>query len=107
MPTIAFGGLRSLDSTDPYGGQMSFVQAADATSWTLGTGSLTFSRSAYGDYGLGAIDDGTGQPLTVGAYASTDHVTVHHGIDPSVPGTLPDTTLPGTGVGHLQRQRRP
>lgn len=97
VPTIAFGGNRSLDSSDPYNGQMSFVQAADATSWTLGTGSLTFSRSAYGDYGFGAVDDGTGVPVTAGVYSSSDHVTVHHGLDPSVPGTLPDIPLAPTG----------
>lgn len=100
VPTIAFGGLRSLDSTDPYNGPMSYVQAADATSvtsWSLGAGSLTQSRYAYGDYGIGAVDDGSGSPVVAVAAASTDHVTVHHGIDPAVPAAAPDTVTPGTG----------
>ena len=96
VPTIAFGGLRSLDTSDPYNGQMSYVQAADATSWALGAGALTASRSAYGDYGLGAVDDGTGVPVTAGAYSSTDHISVHHGID-TVPPTSTDVQLAPTG----------
>ncbi|BEP13009.1 hypothetical protein acdb102_13200 [Acidothermaceae bacterium B102] len=96
VPTIAFGGNRSLDTSDPYNGQMSFVQAPDATSWTLGTGALTSSRSAYGDYGLGAVDDGTGVPVTAGAYSSTDHISVHHGFD-TVPPTATDIQLAPTG----------
>ncbi len=90
-PTIAFGGLRSLDTTDPYNGPMSYVQSADGVSWAHGPGSLTQSRYAYGDYGIGAVDDGTGQPLVALAAASTDHVTVHHGIDASVPAAAPDS----------------
>jgi hypothetical protein len=98
VPTIAFGGLRNADVTeDPYNGQMSFVQAADATSWALGTGSLTYSRSAYGDYGFGVTDDGTGQPVSAGVYSSSDHLTVHHGLDPAVPATTPDVALAPTG----------
>ena len=90
VPTVVFGGLRSLDTTDPHTGPMAYAQAADARSWTLGAGSLTQSRSAYGDYGLGAVDDGTGSPVVALAASSTDHVTVHHGIDPSVPAVAPD-----------------
>jgi hypothetical protein len=97
VPTIAFGGLRSLDTTDAYSGEMAYVQAPDASTWTLGSGSLTYSRSAYGDYGFGAIDDGTGQVLTAGVYSSSDHLTVHHGIDPAAPATTPDIDLAGTG----------
>ena len=96
-PTIAFGGLRTLNTSDPYTGPMAYVQAADASSWTLGHGSMTASRSAYGDYGFGAGDDGHGHALTAGVYSSSDHVTVHYGIDPSVPAAVPDTQLAGTG----------
>lgn len=90
VPTVVFGGLRSLDTTDPYTGPMAYAQATDAHSWTLGAGSLTHTSGAYGDYGLGAVDDGTGQPVVALAASSTDHVTVHHGIDPQVPAAAPD-----------------
>lgn len=96
VPTIAFGGLRSLDTFDAYSGEAAYVQSPDASSWTLGQGSLTYSKSAYGDYGMGVVDDGTGQPVTAGAYSSTDHVTVHHGIDPSAPATTPDFDVAAT-----------
>ena len=89
VPTIAFGGLRTLDSTDPYTGPMAYAQAGDAKSWALGAGSLTHV-GAYGDYGMGAVDDGTGQPVVALAASSTDHVTVHHGIDAAVPAAQPD-----------------
>lgn len=97
VPTVVFGGLRSLDSTDVRNGPLSFVQASDAASWALAPGSMSQTRYAYGDYGIGAVDDGTGQPLVALAAASTDHVTVHHGVDPSVPATAPDTYGDATG----------
>jgi hypothetical protein len=97
VPTVAFGGLRTTDSTDPYTGPMAYAQAADATSWALGAGSLTQNHSAYGDYGYGVVDNGAGQPVSAGAYSSSDHVTVHYGIDPSVPAAAPDLQTLGTG----------
>ena len=97
VPTVVFGGLRSLDSTDERNGPLSFVQAADATSWALAPGSMSQTRFAYGDYGIGAVDDGTGQPVVALAAASTDHVTVHHGVDPSVPAATADTYGDPTG----------
>ncbi|MGZ4614421.1 MAG: hypothetical protein ACXV4A_02570 [Actinomycetes bacterium] len=99
-PTIAFGGLRSLDTTDPYTGPMAYVQSADGVSWAQGAGSLSNSRLAYGDYGIGAVDDGSGTPLVAFAAGSTDRVTVHHGIDPAVPAAAPDTY--GTATGEAQ-----
>ncbi|MDX6255961.1 MAG: hypothetical protein QOJ11_2295 [Frankiales bacterium] len=96
VPTVAFGGLRTNDSTDPYTGPMAYAQAADATSWALGPGSLTQSHSAYGDYGFGVVDNGAGQPVSAGAYSSSDHVTIHYGIDPSVPAAAPDLQTAGT-----------
>jgi hypothetical protein len=90
-PTIAFGGLQDLNSSNPRNGPMSYVQSADGVNWALGGGSLSNSSSAYGDYGIGAVDDGAGAPLVAFAASSTDHVTIHHGIDPSVPAAQPDT----------------
>ncbi|RKS72626.1 hypothetical protein CLV35_2873 [Motilibacter peucedani] len=96
VPTVVFGGLRSLDTNDPYTGPMAYAQAPDATSWSLGAGSLTQTHDAYGAYGLGAVDDGTGSPVVALAASSTDHVTVHHGIDPAVPAAAPDEEVAGT-----------
>jgi hypothetical protein len=90
-PTIAFGGLQDLNSTNPRNGPMSYVQSADGVNWALGAGSLSNSSSAYGDYGIGAVDDGAGAPLVALAASSADHVTIHHGVDPSVPAAQPDT----------------
>lgn len=96
VPTVVFGGLRSTDTTDPYTGPMAYAQAADARSWALGAGSLTQTGLAYGDYGLGAVDDGTGSPVVALAAGSTDHVTVHHGIDSAVPAAVPDLQVAAT-----------
>ncbi|MDX6202933.1 MAG: hypothetical protein QOJ83_2433 [Frankiales bacterium] len=97
VPTVAFGGLRTTQDTEVYDGPMAYAQATDATSWALGAGSLTHSSAAYGDYGFGVVDNGAGQPVSAGAYSSTDHVTVHYGIDPSVPAAAPDLQTLGTG----------
>jgi hypothetical protein len=91
-PTIAFGGLQDLNSSNQRNGPMSYVQSTNGANWSLGSGSLSQNRSAYGDYGIGAVDDGTGAALVAFAASSTDHVTIHHGIDPTVPATQPDTT---------------
>ncbi len=96
VPTIAFGGQRSTDITDPYDGGMYFAQAANGATWGLGSGALTQDLSAYGDYGFGVVDDGTGQPITAGAYSSTDHVTVHYGLVSAQPG--PDLVTGSTGA---------
>jgi hypothetical protein len=98
VPTVAFGGLHSLESSDVLNGPMVYAQAADAKAWALGPGSLTQNRSVYGDYGFGVVDDGNGQPVSAGAYSSSDHLTIHHGIDPTTPATAPDqVTSSSTG----------
>ncbi len=97
VPTVAFGGLRTTDSTDPYTGPMAYAKSGNATTWRLGPGSLTQDHSAYGDYGFGVVDTGGGVPVSAGAYSSTDHVTVHYGIDPSIPAAAPDKQTTGTG----------
>src|SRR5206468_3021129 len=100
-------GLRSNDITDPYDGQLYFAQAADAATWGLGNGSLAQSTSAYGDYGFGVVDDGTGQPVTAGAYSTTDVVTVHHGVDAAVPTGDLATGATGAATGvNLARDPR-
>jgi hypothetical protein len=96
-PAIAVGGLRSLDSTDPYNGPVSLVSSGDAVSWSLNSGSLTQTRLGYGDYGIGAASEPDGAPLVALAAGSSDHVTVHHGIDPAVPAAAPDTVTDATG----------
>jgi hypothetical protein len=100
-PTIAFGGLQDLNSGNPRNGPMSYVQSADGVSWALGGGSLSNNSSAYGDYGIGAVDDGSGAPIVAFAASSTDHVTIHHGIDPAVPAAAPDT-VGTTAAGEAQ-----
>jgi hypothetical protein len=97
VPTVAFGGLRTTDTTDPYTGPMAYAESGDASTWRLGRGSLTHDHSAYGDYGFGVVDTGGGVPVSAGAYSSTDHVTVHYGIDPSIPAAAPDQQTAGTG----------
>ena len=95
--------------SDPYNGQMSYVQAADAT--TLDSRHRRADQQPLGvrRYGLGAVDDGTGLPVTAGAYSSTDHITVHHGIEtvpPPTPGS-PDVAARAHRRRRLQRQRGP
>src|SRR4051794_34000484 len=96
-PTVAFAGLHSLNSTDPLNGPMVYAQAPAAKAWALGPGSLTHSTAAYGDYGFGVVDGGGGQPVTAGAYSSSDHVTIHHGIAPARPAAAPDQVTASTG----------
>ncbi len=97
VPTVAFGGLHSLLSTDTLNGELVYAQAADAKSWALGPGSLSQDKSAYGDYGFGVVDTGHGVPVSAGAYSSGDHVTVHYGIDPLRPAAAPDLVTAGMG----------
>ena len=82
VPTVAFSGSRSLDSTDPYNGPVVYAQSRTADSWSLGAGSLSHAGA---EYGLGAVDDGTGQPLVAFATPSNDRVSFDHGIDPAIP----------------------
>lgn len=100
-PTIAFGGLQDLNSSNTRNGPMSYVQSADGANWALGGGSLSNNSSAYGDYGIGAVDDGAGAPIVAFAASSTDHVTIHHGIDAAVPAATPDT-VGTTAAGEAQ-----
>ena len=91
-PTIAFGGLQDLELEQP-AQWTDVLRAVDQRcERALGAGSLTHTSSAYGDYGIGAVDDGAGAPLVALAASSTDHMTIHHGIDASVPAAQPDTT---------------
>ena len=90
-PAVAFHGSHSLTTLDPYNSPVVYAQSPDAAAWSLGNGSLTQSLTGTGGYGIGALDDGTGQPVTVYAAGNTDHLAIHHGIDPAVPATVPDS----------------
>ncbi|MDQ1703507.1 MAG: hypothetical protein QOF57_2759 [Frankiaceae bacterium] len=89
VPTIVFNGNRTDITTDPYTGPMAYAQSPTATAWSLGAGSLSHDSA---EYGLGAVDDGTGQPLVAFAGSSSAHVTFHHGIDPAVPAAADSVT---------------
>ena len=97
VPTVVFGGQRTVNSLDPYYGELAYAQAGDATHWALGPGSLSQNTSAYGDYGFGVVDVGHGHPVTAGAYSSSNRVTVHDGFDAAAPAAHPDHDTTGTG----------
>lgn len=102
-PVVAFGGLRSLDSTDPRNGPVSVVESQDGIAWGLGAGTMSQTRLAYGDYGIGAVEDKYGVPVVALAAGSSDHVTVHYGINvpgqPVVADTFSDPTGEAQQVG--------
>ncbi|MDX6227790.1 MAG: hypothetical protein QOI76_1180 [Frankiales bacterium] len=91
VPTVAFNGSHSDTTGDPYNGPVLYAQPSSATTWALGQGSLTHDVDTSAGYGLGAVDDGTGQPIIAVAGSSTNHVTVHHGFDFSVPAAAVDS----------------
>ena len=94
-PVVAWSGARSDDSTDPYNDPIISAGSSNALSWMLNAGSLSQSPTGTGSSGIGLVDDGTGQPVTVYTAGDTDHLAIHHGVDPSVPAAVPDST---TGI---------
>ncbi len=96
---VVFGGIRSTSAGEKFTGPMAFATSTNGTSWTLGNGSLTHTGYAYGSYGTAAVDDG-GTPLVAVDASSSSYVTLHRGVDPSVPAGAPDwTTSTTTGYG--------
>jgi hypothetical protein len=91
VPTVAFNGAHSDVTLDPYNGPVLYAQPTSPSTWALGAGSLTHDVDTSAGYGLGAVDDGTGQPIVAVAGSSTNHITVHHGIDPALPAATLDT----------------
>lgn len=89
VPTVTYSGDRSTESADPYNGPLVHSQSPTADTWMPITASLSHAGA---EYGLGAIDDGTGQPLVAFATPSNDRVTFHHGLDTAVPAAADQTT---------------
>lgn len=82
---IAFSGLRSIDSTDPYAvGAEYFLTSADGRTWELGAGSLSESTSAYADYGNDAVDN-AGTPVWVGNPGTVTGIRWQSGTSPAIP----------------------
>ena len=82
---LAFSGLRSTDSTDPYAqGAEYFATSADGRSWQLGVGSLSESTSAYADYGNDAVDN-AGTPVWVGNPGTVTGIRWQSGTSPAIP----------------------
>lgn len=88
---VVFGGLRSTSPGEQYDGTMAYATSSNGTSWAQGPGSLTKSQYAYASYGTDAVDDG-GTPLVGVIASSSSYVTLHRGIDPSVPAAAADWT---------------
>lgn len=88
---VVFGGLRSTSPGEIYDGAMAYATSTNGTSWAQGPGSLTKTQYAYASYGTDAVDDG-GTPLVGVVASSSSYVTLHRGVDPSVPATAADWT---------------
>jgi hypothetical protein len=82
---LVFSGLRSTTSSDPYAkGAVYYAMSGDGTTWGLGVGSLSATQSAYASYGFDALADADA-PLWAGNPGSTNGLTWHRGVSPSVP----------------------
>jgi hypothetical protein len=93
---VAFGGVRSTAASERYTGAMAYATSANGASFALGSGALTHTNDAANSYGTAAVDD-AGTPFVAAVVGSTDHVTLHRGIDPSFPAAADDTTTSSTG----------
>ncbi len=94
---VVFSGLRSTSPGEKYDGAMAYSTSNDGKTWSLGSGSLSQTRSAYASYGTAAVDD-QGTPV-IGVFASsTSYMTLHRDISPSMPAASGDwTTTQGLG----------
>lgn len=82
---LAFSGLRSTDSADPYAsGAEYFATSADGRTWELAVGSLSESTSAYADYGNDAVDN-AGTPVWVGNPGTVTGIRWQSGTTPAIP----------------------
>lgn len=98
VPTVVFSGSHDDLTPDPLNGPVLYAQSATGAAWAQGPGSLTHDVDTSNGYGLGAVDDGTGQPVVTAAGSSTNHLTVHHGIDlTAVPAAALDNEIRNLG----------
>jgi hypothetical protein len=93
---VAFGGIRSTAASEKYSGAMAYATSTNGTAWALGSGALTKTKTAYGSYGTDAVDD-AGTPYVAVNAGSSDHVTLHRGIDASFPAAQNDDQTTATG----------
>lgn len=81
---LVFSGLKG-PAADPYSkGAVYYALGSSATSWGLGVGSLSRTESAYASNGFDALDD-AGTPVWAGNPGSTNGLTWHAGISPTIP----------------------
>ncbi len=92
---VVFGGIRSTSAGEKFDGPMAYATSSNGSSWTLGSGSLTHTGYAYGSYGTAAVDD-DGTPLVGVVASSSSVVTLHRGVDSSVPASAADWTTSST-----------
>lgn len=84
---LVFSGLRD-GATDPYSkGTAFYALGSSATTWGLGGGSLSATEQAYAASGFDALDD-AGTPVWVGNPGSTNGLTWHAGVSPTIPAPL-------------------
>jgi hypothetical protein len=94
---IAFSGLRSTDTTDPFtSGAMYYLTSTDGRTWSLSSGSFSSSKSAYGSYGGDATSAGS-VPIDVFTAATAHAISFHVGFDAANPSTRPDGHTADTG----------
>jgi hypothetical protein len=91
-------GLRSTNASDDYrSGAVYYATSADGHTWTLRTGSISHSTTAYATSGLGAVNDGGTVEVAFTA-GSQNHVTLHKGVSGSNPAPGGDETSADTGT---------
>lgn len=89
---IVFSGIRTTDTSDPYSaGAMYVATSSDGLTWTLGTGSMSHSTSAYASYGSDAVD-AAGTPVAVFTPGTSNDISFHVGVSAANPATEPDAT---------------
>ena len=89
---VVFGGLRSIDSTDPYTkGSAHTASSPDGLGWTLAPGSISALTTVYSASGLDAVVDGD-TPVWVGNPATGNGVYWHRGTDGAIPASTPDSS---------------
>ena len=93
---VAFGGVRSGSPSEKYDGAMAYATSTNGASFALGSGALTHTSDASSDYGMDAVDD-AGTPYVSVVAGSSDHVTLHRGLDVNFPAATPDQVTSSTG----------
>lgn len=107
---VVFSGLRSGDTSDPYANGAAYYATSDTTgtTWTLQSTYLSDSRSAYADYGLGAVSMSDGSSYVAWALNSTIRYAHTVVADPGTPEEDPSFTMTaGTSVCDVELARVP